>query len=237
VRRGRTWSSWAADSAGSTRPARSRSGRSASPCSTAAITILFQPLLYQVATAALNPSDIATPLRSILRRASNVTVFLAQVESVDLAGRRLVLDDGPMAYDALVLAAGAGHSYFGHDDWEPLAPKPQDPGGRAGDPAPRAGGLRGRRAGAGRREQRALLTSVVIGGGPTGVELAGALAEISRETIARDFRLIDPPRRASCCSRAARASWPPSPIPCPHARPPRSPASGSRSAPAPPSRA
>ncbi|HTI55736.1 MAG TPA: NAD(P)/FAD-dependent oxidoreductase [Verrucomicrobiae bacterium] len=153
---------------------------------------LFQPLLYQVATAALNPSDIAMPLRSILRRAPNVTVLLAEVVSVDLAGRRLVLDEGTMPYDALVLAAGAGHSYFGHDDWEPLAPSLKtledaleirrrvllayEEAEREPDGA----------------EQRALLTSVVIGGGPTGVELAGALAEISRETIARDFRLIDP---------------------------------------------
>ena len=153
---------------------------------------LFQPLLYQVATAALNPSDIATPLRSILRRAPNVTVLLAEVVSVDLAGRRLVLDEGAMPYDALVLAAGAGHSYFGHDDWEPLAPSLKtledaleirrrvllayEEAEREPDGA----------------EQRALLTSVVIGGGPTGVELAGALAEISRETIARDFRRIDP---------------------------------------------
>ena len=153
---------------------------------------LFQPLLYQVATAALNPSDIATPLRSILRGARTSPCFLAEVESVDLAGRRLVLDEGPMTYDALVLAAGAGHSYFGHDDWEPLAPSLKtledaleirrrvlvayEEAEREQDGA----------------EQRALLTSVVIGGGPTGVELAGALAEISRETIARDFRVIDP---------------------------------------------
>ncbi len=153
---------------------------------------LFQPLLYQVATAALNPSDIATPLRSILRQAANVTVLLAEVESVDLAGRRLVLDEGELGYDALVLAAGAGNSYFGHDDWEPFAPSLKTLEDAleirrrvllAYEAAERA------RDGA---EQRALLTSVVIGGGPTGVELAGALAEISRETIARDFRLIDP---------------------------------------------
>jgi NADH:ubiquinone reductase (H+-translocating) len=155
---------------------------------------LFQPLLYQVATAALNPADIATPLRSILRGAPNVTVLLAQVESVDLGGRRLVLDEGEMSYDALVLAAGAGHSYFGHDDWEPLAPSLKTLEDAleirrrvllAYEEAERE------RDGA---EQRALLTSVVIGGGPTGVELAGALAEISRETIARDFRVIDPTR-------------------------------------------
>jgi NADH dehydrogenase len=153
---------------------------------------LFQPLLYQVATAALNPSDIATPLRSILRRAANVTVFLAEVVSVDLAGHRVILDEGELAYDALVLAAGAGNSYFGHDEWEPLAPSLKSLEDAleirrrvllAYEDAERE------RDGA---EQRALLTSVVIGGGPTGVELAGALAEISRESIARDFRLIDP---------------------------------------------
>ena len=153
---------------------------------------LFQPLLYQVATAALNPSDIAAPLRSVLRRAANITVLLAEVEEVSLKNRRLLLDRGEMAYDALILAAGAGHSYFGHDDWEVLAP-----GLKTLEDA-----LEIRRRvllayEAAEREvdgaeQRALLTSVVIGGGPTGVELAGALGEISRETIARDFRLIDP---------------------------------------------
>ena len=155
---------------------------------------LFQPLLYQVATAALNPSDIATPLRSVLRHAKNITVLLAEVERVDLAARRLVLDRGEIGYDALILAAGAGHSYFGHEDWEVLAPSLKsledaleirrrvllayESAEREPDGA----------------EQQALLTFVVVGGGPTGVELAGALAEISRQTIARDFRLIDPTR-------------------------------------------
>jgi NADH:quinone reductase (non-electrogenic) len=155
---------------------------------------LFQPLLYQVATAVLNPSDIAVPLRSILRKAANITVLLADVEGVDLARRRLVLDAGEMGYDALILAVGATDTYFGHDDWEALAP-----GLKSLEDA-----LEIRRrvllayeaaerepAGA---EQQALLTSVVIGGGPTGVELAGALGEISRRTIARDFRRIDPTR-------------------------------------------
>jgi NADH dehydrogenase len=155
---------------------------------------LFQPLLYQVATAVLNPSDIAVPLRSILRRASNVTVFLANVERVDLAGRRAVLDRGEIGYDALILAAGASHSYFGHDDWELLAPglKTLEDALEirrrvllAYEAAERE------RDGA---EQEALLTFVVVGGGPTGVELAGALGEISRQTIIRDFRLIDPAR-------------------------------------------
>jgi NADH dehydrogenase len=153
---------------------------------------LFQPLLYQVATAALNASDIAAPLRSVLRRARNVTVLLAEVERVDLAAHRLQLDRGGLAYDALILAAGASHSYFGHEDWEVFAPGLKtledaleirrrvllayESAEREPDGA----------------EQKALLTFVVIGGGPTGVELAGALAEISRQTIARDFRVIDP---------------------------------------------
>jgi NADH dehydrogenase len=153
---------------------------------------LFQPLLYQVATAALNPSDIAVPLRSILRRSTNVTVLLANVERVDLTSRRVALDRGEIGYDALVLAAGASHSYFGHDEWEMLAPGLKtledaleirrrvllayEAAERESDGA----------------EQQALLTFVVIGGGPTGVELAGALGEISRRTISRDFRVIDP---------------------------------------------
>jgi NADH dehydrogenase len=155
---------------------------------------LFQPLLYQVATAALNPSDIATPLRSILRKAANVTVLLAEVQSVDLSARRVFLDAGELGYDALVLAAGAGHSYFGHDDWEPLAPslKTLEDALEIRRRVLVAYELAERERDA--AEQRALLTSVVIGGGPTGVELAGALAEISRETIARDFRVIDPTR-------------------------------------------
>lgn len=153
---------------------------------------LFQPLLYQVATAALNPSDIATPLRSILRKAANVTVLLAHVDRVELDHRRLVLDRGQISYDGLVLAVGASHSYFGHHDWERLAP-----GLKSLEDA-----LEIRRRvllayeaaerEQDRAEQRALLTFVVIGGGPTGVELAGALGEISRQTIARDFRVIDP---------------------------------------------
>jgi len=153
---------------------------------------LFQPLLYQVASAALSPADIAVPLRSILRNAPRVRVLLAEVESVDPVARRVTLDTGTLAYDALILAAGAGHSYFGHDDWEALAPGLKtledaleirrrvllafEAAERAEDGDERA----------------ALLTFVVVGGGPTGVELAGAFAEIARHTIARDFRVIDP---------------------------------------------
>jgi NADH dehydrogenase len=153
---------------------------------------LFQPLLYQVATAALSPAEIAMPLRSIFRTARNVKVLLAEVEKIDLVGRRVVLDEGELDYDALVLAPGAGHSYFGHNDWERLAPGLKtledaieirrrillafEAAERTTDGA----------------ERRALLTFVIVGGGPTGVELAGALSEIARHTIARDFRVIDP---------------------------------------------
>ena len=153
---------------------------------------LFQPLLYQVATAGLSPADIATPLRSILRKAPGVRVILAAAERVEPEARRVILDEGELTYDALILAAGATHSYFGHDEWEALAPGLKtledaleirrrvllafEAAERARDAA----------------ERRALLTLVVIGGGPTGVELAGALAELARHTIARDFRAIDP---------------------------------------------
>src|SRR4030095_10939367 len=153
---------------------------------------LFHPLPSQGPPAALNPADIAPPLRSVLRRADNITVFLAEVERVDLAARRLVLEREEIGYDELILAVGAGHSYFGHDEWEVFAPglKTLEDALEirrrvllAYEDAERE------RDGA---EQRALLTCVVVGGGPTGVELAGALGEISRQTIARDFRLIDP---------------------------------------------
>jgi NADH dehydrogenase len=153
---------------------------------------LFQPLLYQVASAALSPADIATPLRSILRDAPRVRVLLAEAQAVDVAARRVILDAGALSYDALIVAAGASHSYFGHDEWERLAPGLKtledaleirrrlllayEAAERAEDGA----------------ERRALLTFVVVGGGPTGVELAGAFAEIARHTIARDFRAIDP---------------------------------------------
>jgi NADH dehydrogenase len=154
---------------------------------------LFQPLLYQVATAALEPADISGPFRQLLRY-DNVTVLMGQVERVDVAGRRVQLLDRTLDYDYLVLATGAAHSYFGHDEWSSRAP-----GLKTMEDA-----LEIRRRilyayEAAEREmdaerQRAWLTFVVIGGGPTGVELAGALAEISRQTRAREFRHIDPTR-------------------------------------------
>ncbi len=153
---------------------------------------VFQPLLYQVATAGLSAPDIAAPIRRILSKQDNVTVLLGEVGSVDLAEKTLAVDDGPLRYDFLVLAAGATHSYFGHDDWERYAPGLKtledalDIRRRvllAFEEAERADD-------ANLREE--WLTLVVIGGGATGVELAGALAEIARHTLVRDFRRIDP---------------------------------------------
>lgn len=154
---------------------------------------LFQPLLYQVATAALSPGDIAEPIRGILRRYRQARVLLGEVRSVDLANRRVLLaPSGALEYDYLILAPGARHSYFGHAEWEPLAPGLKS--------LEDALDIRGRILLAFERaerepdpaERQALLTFVVVGGGPTGVELAGAIAEIARHTVARDFRAIDP---------------------------------------------
>jgi NADH:ubiquinone reductase (H+-translocating) len=154
---------------------------------------LFQPLLYQVATAALEPADISGPFRQVIR-GRNVSILMGDAERVDVARRRLVLSDRQLEYDYLVLATGAAHSYFGHDEWAPLAP-----GLKTIEDALE---IRRRVLYAYEAAERELsserqcewLTFVVIGGGPTGVELAGALAEISRQTRARDFRHIDPKR-------------------------------------------
>ena len=174
---------------------------------------LFQPLLYQVATASLSPGDIASPIRWVLRRQSNVQVLLADAKTIDSAARRVTLDAGPMAgpadrvrqghgargerldeisYDYLIVATGAAHAYFGHPEWAPRAP-----GLKTLDDA-----LEIRRRvllafEAAEREpdvepQKRLLTFVIVGGGPTGVELAGALAEIARQSLRHDFRRIRP---------------------------------------------
>jgi NADH:quinone reductase (non-electrogenic) len=153
---------------------------------------LFQPLLYQVATAALSPADIAYPIRSILRAQKNATVFLAEVESVDRAAREVVLSDGRLGFDYLVLANGVRHAYFGHDAWETSAPglKSLEDALEIRRRILLAFEHAERELDAARR--RALLTFVIVGGGPTGVELAGAIAEISRHVLVRDFRSIDP---------------------------------------------
>lgn len=155
---------------------------------------LFQPLLYQVATAGLSPGDIAEPIRHVLRRQANASVLLAKATGVDIEARTVQLSDGELRYDYLVVATGAGHSYFGNDAWAEHAPGLKtvedaleirrrvlfafERAERTDDPA----------------ERDALLTFVVVGGGATGVELAGALAELSRHTLARNFRRIDPAR-------------------------------------------
>jgi NADH dehydrogenase len=153
---------------------------------------LFQPLLYQVATAALSPGDIASPIRWILRHQKNVQVLLADARAIDPAARSVLTDRDPVPYDYLIVATGATHAYFGHPDWEQWAP-----GLKTLDDA-----LDMRRRvllafEAAEREsdpeaQRRLLTFVIVGGGPTGVELAGALAEIARQSLRDDFRRIQP---------------------------------------------
>lgn len=153
---------------------------------------LFQPLLYQLATAVLNAGDIAAPIRGVLRNFSNVEVRLAEVTGIDVAGRRVLLGEDAVGYDYLIVAAGATHSYFGHPEWERVAPGLKS--------IEDAIDIRRRILLAYETAEQEkdpvrvaeLLTFVVVGGGPTGVELAGALAEIGRHTMARDFRRIDP---------------------------------------------
>ena len=153
---------------------------------------LFQPLLYQVATAGLSPAQIASPIRGILRRQRNATVVMAKVTGVDKAGKAVIAGDRRIPYDYLIVATGARHAYFGHDEWEPFAPglkKIEDAtdirrrilvafekAETETDPAERA----------------RLLTFMIIGGGPTGVEIAGAVAELANKALAADFRNIDP---------------------------------------------
>ena len=153
---------------------------------------LFQPLLYQVATAALSPADIAAPVRAVLSKCKNMEVILAEVESIDVNARKVKMADGELDYDYLIVATGARHSYFGHPEWERLAPGLKsledaveirrrillafEYAEKINDEAAR----------------KAAMTFVIIGGVPTGVEMAGAIAEIARYTLARDFRHIDP---------------------------------------------
>lgn len=153
---------------------------------------LFQPLLYQVATGALSPADIASPLRALLKEQKNTRVLLGEVIDVDVANRKVIMTDGVLAYDTLVVATGARHHYFGNEEWQQYAPGLKtiedateirrriltafEAAERATDPD----------------EIRAWLTFVVVGGGPTGVELAGALAEIAFATLKHDFRNINP---------------------------------------------
>lgn len=153
---------------------------------------LFQPLLYQVAMAGLSPADIAAPLRSILCKQKNVRVICDEVQAIDVDARQVTAGFGNVPYDYLLLACGAQHSYFGHDEWEQFAPGLKT--------IEQATEIRRRVLVAFEKaeltkdleQRRRLLTFVVVGGGPTGVELAGAIGEMSRFTLARDFRNIDP---------------------------------------------
>jgi NADH:ubiquinone reductase (H+-translocating) len=153
----------------------------------------FQPLLYQVAAGTLSPADIAWPVRSIFSRQRNVQTLMAEVTGVDIDARAVLLTEGRrMTYDYLILATGATHSYFGHEEWSPVAPGLK----RIED----ATGIRRRLLLAFERaeledneaERLRLMTFIVVGGGPTGVEMAGAIADMARLTLARDFRRIDP---------------------------------------------
>jgi NADH dehydrogenase len=154
----------------------------------------FQPLLYQVATATLSPAEVAWPIRAILRRQANARVAMARVTDVDVAAREVVTSAGRLPYDTLVLATGAGHDYFGNDDWARFAP-----GLKRVEDAVR---IRARVLMAFEQaelsvdptERARLLTFVIVGGGPTGVEMAGAIAEVARHALREDFRRIDPRR-------------------------------------------
>ena len=154
----------------------------------------FQPLLYQVATAGLSPGEIAAPVRSILRSDKNIEVLMAEVTGFDLDRRIVITSEFEIPYDYLIVAAGAGHSYFGHDEWEPFAPglKTIEDALEIRRRVLLAFELAERQAATG--EKAASLNFVVVGGGPTGVELAGTLAEISRHALAHEFRSIDPSR-------------------------------------------
>ncbi len=153
---------------------------------------LFQPLLYQVATGSLSPANIASPLRNILKRQRNTSVLLAEAVGIDVKNRRVILSDGAVDYDTLVVATGSSHQYFGHDSWEKFAPglkTIEDATAMrrrvllAFEAAEREGD---------KERLRAWMTFVIVGGGPTGAELAGALAEIANDTLKHDFRTIDP---------------------------------------------
>jgi NADH dehydrogenase len=152
----------------------------------------FQPLLYQVATAGLSPGEIAAPIRSILSSHKNIEVLMAEVTGFDLDRRKVETPDGEIPYDYLIVAAGASHAYFGHEDWEPFAPglKTIEDALEIRRRVLLAFELAERQVAAG--AAAAPLNFVVVGGGPTGVELAGTLAEISRHALAHEYRAIDP---------------------------------------------
>jgi NADH:ubiquinone reductase (H+-translocating) len=159
---------------------------------------IFQPLLYQVATAGLSPDEIAAPIRWIMRSQRSVEVLMSEVRDFDLSRRVVKLEDGEVEYDYLIVAAGASHAYFGHDEWEPFAPglKTIEDALEIRRRVLLAFELAERQAASSddKDHEHAQLNFVVVGGGPTGVELAGTLAEISRQVLANEFRSIEPKR-------------------------------------------
>lgn len=172
---------------------------------------LFQPLLYQVATGGLSPANIAAPLRGVLSKQKNVRVFLAEATDIDVANRRVILSDGEVGYDILIVATGARHHYFDNNQWEELAPGLKT--------IEDATDIRRRillafeaaeRESDGDRLQ-AWLTFIIVGAGPTGVELAGALSEIAKDTLKHDFRTIDPAKARILLLEAADRVLPPYP--------------------------
>jgi NADH dehydrogenase len=177
---------------------------------------LFQPLLYQVATGGLSPANIAAPLRAIVRRQKNCEVLLGEVIDFDPQRREVVLTEGRLSYDTLVVAAGSSHSYFGHDDWSKVAPGLKT--------VEDATAIRGRVLWSFEEAElttdpyrrRALLTFVIVGGGPTGVELAGALSELARYTLKHDFRIINPADARIMLLEAGPRILPPYPEPLSH---------------------
>ena len=153
---------------------------------------LFQPLLYQVATAALSPADIAEPVRRMLRRFASIEVLLGEVTGIDVALRRVALADGKsISYGILVLAAGATHAYFGHDEWAEFAPSLKSIADARGVRSRLLLSFEHAEMSDDQAERKRLMTFAVIGGGPSGVELAGAIAELARYTLAKDFHRID----------------------------------------------
>jgi NADH:ubiquinone reductase (H+-translocating) len=172
---------------------------------------LFQPLLYQVATGWLSPADIASPLRAVLKRQRNVQVLLAEATDIDVANRRVILADGEVSYDTLIVATGARYNYFGHPQWETLAPGLKtiedateirrrilfafEAAERESDP----------------ERVRSWLTFVIVGGGPTGVELAGTLGELAKDTLRNDFRHVNPAESCILLVEGADRILPPYP--------------------------
>jgi NADH dehydrogenase FAD-containing subunit len=153
---------------------------------------LFQPLLYQVATAGLSPAQIASPIRAILRQAVNISVTLGKVSGVDKHRRVVAIEDREIAYDRLILATGARHSYFGHDEWESVAPGLKKIDDATSIRRRILTAFENAESTDDAETRRRFLTFVVIGGGPTGVEMAGAIAELARVVLRHDFRRIDP---------------------------------------------